>query len=53
MGMVSLQPLPLQEQISFHIPAFCSANGTSLYGLAASGEQDMFSGISLHTRHNE
>lgn len=27
MGIVSLQPL--QEQISVHIPAFGSANGTS------------------------
>lgn len=43
MGMVSLQPLPLQEQISIHIVAFGSVNGTSLYGTAAPGGQDMSS----------
>lgn len=41
MGVVPLQALPLQEQISIHIPAFGSVNGASLYGTASSGGQDM------------
>lgn len=41
MAMVSLQALPLQEQISIHISAFNSANGIFLHGAAFSGGQDM------------